>query len=189
MPGKSSSFPAAPVERQASPENAAQATAKRGEGHEKTPAADGIAITDALHATYTRWSKMPLRLREDWRRLWWDLYVDRERDLDRLQEDIRVVCVHLLAQIERDKRNPGALRLSNLLQPDQFESEVAEARMMLGKRVPKSSRAAAAESDTPPPGWRAWLEDQYPQHAPDYRDKPFEALPGQLQRACRAALQ
>jgi hypothetical protein len=161
-------------------ENAPQATAKRGEGHIE----DGMAIVSGLHAKFCRYSGLPLALRPEFQRLWWDLYVDRGRDADAIGEDVRIVCVYLRSQIERDKRNPGALRLVNLLQPDQFESDVAEARMMRGKGARKAA-GASKSADTAPPGWRAYLEDQYPDHAADYRDKTFNELPGQLQRACR----
>lgn len=166
-------------------ENAPTATAKRGEGHVE----DAPKLVADLHAQFCRWSKMPLRLRPEFQRLWWDLYVDRGRDLAALRDEIRIVCVYLRSQIERDKRNPGALRLANLLQPDQFESDVAEALMMRGKGAAKIAESAGKKTPSVPPGWRAWLEDQYPNHAPDYRDRPFTDLPGELQNICRKALQ
>lgn len=182
------------TETGAGPENATTPPAKRGEAAEnspdgKSPELSGPEIAARLHATYVRWSGIALTLREGHGALWWTLYVDRGRDLAKLEEDLRVVCIYLREQIGRDKRNPGALRLVNLAQPDQFDADVAEARMMLGKRAQKVPGATKPEPAKAPPGWRAWLEDQYPQFAPDYRDKPFDDLPGQLQTACRAGLQ
>ncbi|HEY8898887.1 MAG TPA: hypothetical protein VIM61_00530 [Chthoniobacterales bacterium] len=179
-PRNSAEAAASAVQRHLAPENALQAAAKRGESHVE----DGPAIVAGLHAKFCRYSGLPLALRPEFQRLWWDLYVDRGRDADAIGEDVRIVCVYLRSQIERDKRNPGALRLVNLLQPDQFESDVAEARMMRGKGARKAA-GASKTVDAAPPGWRAYLEDQYPDHAADYRDKTFNELPGQLQRACR----
>lgn len=181
--------PAAALPSAASRENAAQPPAKRGESPaaaESRPAEiTPRALVEQFHADYVRWSGVAVTLREGAFSAWWALHLDRGSDADKLREEIKVVCVYLREQINRDKRNPGALRLCNLLQPEQFDADVAEARMMLGKRAPKGPNGRKAAPDAAPPGWRAFLEDQYPDHAPQYRDQPFDALPGQLQRACQ----
>lgn len=197
MPENSADSPAAAVTPGAGPANAPQPPAKRGGTVQNSSAPEpvefsgptGPEVAATLHEDYVRFSLVPLTLRDTHARLWWDLYVDRGSDLDRLREDLRVVCVYLREQIARDKRNPGALRLVNLIQPDQFDSDLGEARMMLGRRAPRGPGAEKPAPAKAPPGWRAWFEEAYPLKAPEFRDRPFTDLPEFIQAECRRACQ
>lgn len=96
---------------------------------------DFPAIVARLHDAYCRYAGITLRLRDNVTRLWSDLLKDYEDDDARLEADLKVVIVYLRAQIQREKRNPGALKLSNLLDPEQFEADLAEANLLRGRRV------------------------------------------------------
>src|SRR6266404_219434 len=58
-------------------------------------------------------------------------------------EEIRRVIVYLQREIREGRRNVGALKLSNLLQPDRFEEDLNISRVQL--YAPKPS------SPAPPP--------------------------------------
>jgi hypothetical protein len=96
---------------------------------------DFPAIVDRLHAAYCRYAGISVRLRDNVTRLWSDLLKDYDDDDARLEADLKIVIVYLRAQIQRDKRNPGSLKLANLLQPEQFEADLAEAKLLRGRRV------------------------------------------------------
>jgi len=105
----------------------------------------------ALHARYVQASGRPERLRFH-ERAWHDLLRAYQGDLAALTRDLGFAVWYLKGQIGRDQRRPGALRLRNLLQPDQFASDLAEA---IGQ-CPKKYRAHCARMDaarrpSPPP--------------------------------------
>ncbi len=52
------------------------------------------------------------------------------------EDDFKRVFAYLRGQIRIDKRNPGALKLSNLLQPDKFGEDLALARTNINKPIP-----------------------------------------------------
>ena len=72
-----------------------------------------------------------LTMRFDRERMWYDLLCEGY-SLD----DIRQVVGYLQRQIREKKRNVGALKLSNLLQPDRFEEDFQISRVRL-KPPPK----------------------------------------------------
>jgi hypothetical protein len=61
-------------------------------------------------------------------------------------EDLRRVITYLQREIRAGRRNVGALKLSNLLQPDRFEEDLQISRVRLGS--PPPSRPALP---SPPP--------------------------------------
>ena len=67
--------------------------------------------------------------------------------------DLRAVITYLQREIRAQRRNVGALKLSNLLQPDRFEEDLQISRVPL--RVPASSPPAR-----PPPSTLSPQEQQ-----------------------------
>ena len=93
-----------------------------------------------LHSEYNRLTRLDIRLRVDIERLWWDLHRDYNGDTERLLADMRFLIPWLKSQINDGKRNPGALRPRNLLQPDQWEDDLAQAKIATGKRPPRPAQ-------------------------------------------------
>jgi hypothetical protein len=54
-------------------------------------------------------------------------------------EDLRRVIAYLQREIREGRRNVGALKLSNLLQPDRFEEDLQISRVRLHKNFPANS--------------------------------------------------
>jgi hypothetical protein len=69
-------------------------------------------------------------------RLWFDRLRDYDYDETALRNDCELIVRYLKREIARDKRNLGALKLSNFLQPDNFDADLAIAK--LGARKNKS---------------------------------------------------
>lgn len=84
-----------------------------------------------LHQLYCQWTAQTLRLRFDRERLWCEFLragfnaQDLERVLSYLQREIR-----------SQRRNIGALKLSNLLQLDRFEEDLNISRVRLKPSAP-----------------------------------------------------
>lgn len=95
------------------------------------------------HALYCRLTGQRVSLRFDRERLWFDLFQAGFNEAD-LQRVIR----YLQKEIRAGRRNVGALKLSNLLQPDRFEEDLQISRVQLlaPKPVPPSP-----PPPTPPP--------------------------------------
>jgi hypothetical protein len=77
----------------------------------------------------------------DRERLWYELL-----RLGYSLQDLRTVILYLQREIRAQRRNVGALKLSNLLQPDRFEEDLQISRVRL--RPPPPSQPA---SPSPPP--------------------------------------
>ena len=60
-------------------------------------------------------------------------------------EELRAVITYLQREIRAQRRNVGALKLSNLLQPDRFEEDLQISRMRL--RSPPAAPATPATSE------------------------------------------
>ena len=95
------------------------------------------AIAQA-HQLYCQLTGQSLRMAFDRERMWYELL----RAGHSLQ-DLRAVILYLQREIQAQRRNVGALKLSNLLQPDRFEEDLQISRVRL--RPPPSPRP------TPPP--------------------------------------
>jgi hypothetical protein len=63
--------------------------------------------------------------------LWFDRLRDYEYNAANLRADCELAVRYLQREISRDKRNLGALKLSNFLQPDNFDSDLALAKLSL----------------------------------------------------------
>src|SRR5216683_6737227 len=89
------------------------------------PALDAAAIQQA-HRLYCQLTGQTLSLGFDRERMWYELL----RAGYTLQ-DLRAVIVYLQREIRAQRRNVGALKLSNLLQPDRFEEDLQISRVRL----------------------------------------------------------
>ena len=105
-----------------------------------SPLPDAAAI-DQAHQLYCRLTGQTLRLAFDRERLWFELL----RAGYTLQ-DVRSVILYLQRQIRAQRRNVGALKLSNLLQPDHFEEDLQISRVRLHPPT-----TPAPPPPTPPP--------------------------------------
>ena len=90
------------------------------------------------HALYCRLTGQNLSLGFDRERMWYELL-----RLGNGPEQIRQVILYLQREIRADRRNVGALKLSNFLQPDRFEEDLNTSRVML--------KPASPPKPSPPP--------------------------------------
>jgi hypothetical protein len=95
-----------------------------------SPLPDATAIGQA-HQLYCQLTGQTLRLAFDRERMWFELL----RAGYTLQ-DVRSVILYLQRQIRAQRRNVGALKLSNLLQPDRFEEDLQISRVRLHPPTP-----------------------------------------------------
>jgi len=101
---------------------------------------NAAAIAQA-HQLYGQLTGQRLRLEFDRERMWFEL-LRRGYSL----QELRTVITYLQREIRAQRRNVGALKLSNLLQPDRFEEDLQISRVRL--RPPPS--APPAKPATPP---------------------------------------
>lgn len=93
---------------------------------------------EQIHQTYCRLTGQNLSLRFDRERLWFEFL----RAGFTLADLIQVVR-YLQKEIRHTRRNVGALKLSNLLQPDRFEEDLNISRVRLSPPPLKAATAAA----------------------------------------------
>ena len=86
---------------------------------------DASAIGQA-HQLYCQLTGQSLRLAFDRERMWYELL-----RLGYSLVDLRAVITYLQREIRAQRRNVGALKLSNLLQPDRFEEDLQISRVRL----------------------------------------------------------
>ncbi len=98
---------------------------------------DAGAIGQA-HQLYCQLTGQSLRLAFDRERMW-----DELLRLGYSLQDLRTVITYLQRQIRAGCRNVGALKLSNLLQPDRFEKDLQISRVRL--------RLTSPDQPAPPP--------------------------------------
>jgi hypothetical protein len=80
----------------------------------------------SLHQRYCQLTGQSLRLGFDRERLWFEWL-----RAGFTPEDLRRVIAYLQREIREGRRNVGALKLSNLLQPDRFEEDLNIRRVRL----------------------------------------------------------
>jgi hypothetical protein len=97
------------------------------------------------HALYCRLTGQRVSLRFDRERLWHELFQAGFNEAD-LQRVIR----YLQQEIREGRRNVGALKLSNLLQPDRFEEDLNISRVQLYAPKPSSSSPPRPEPASNP---------------------------------------
>ena len=91
-----------------------------------TPPSGVPAPLEQLHQTYCRLTGQTLSLRFDRQRLWYEFLHANFTLADLIQ-----VVRYLQKEIRHTRRNIGALKLSNLLQPDRFEEDLNISRVRL----------------------------------------------------------
>ena len=114
---------------------------------------DALAISQA-HQLYCQLTGQTLRLAFDRERMWYELL-----RLGYSLPDLRTVITYLQREIRAQRRNVGALKLSNLLQPDRFEEDLQISRVRLRVTPPAQS------APTPPPALPASEQQQGRQRA------------------------
>jgi hypothetical protein len=93
------------------------------------------------HALYCQLTGQRVSLRFDRERLWFELF-----RAGFTEADVQTVIRYLQREIREGRRNVGALKLSNLLQPDRFEEDLNISRIALAPPKPSKPTAPA-----PPP--------------------------------------
>lgn len=83
------------------------------------------------HALYCRLTGQRVSLRFDRERLWFELF-----RAGFTETDVQTVIAYLQREIRQGRRNVGALKLSNLLQPDRFEEDLNICRVALSPPKP-----------------------------------------------------
>jgi hypothetical protein len=84
------------------------------------------ATIGQAHQLYCQWTGQTVRLGFDRERMWYELLRQGY-----CLEDLRAVLTYLQREIQAGRRNVGALKLSNLLQPDRFEEDLQISRVRL----------------------------------------------------------
>ena len=118
---------------------------------------DAVAISQA-HQLYCQLTGQSLRLAFDRERMWYELL-----RLGYSLHDLRTVITYLQREIRAQRRNVGALKLSNLLQPDRFEEDLQISRVRLRPPAPSAPAPAPPIRPTlqplqPPQGGQRVLE-------------------------------
>ena len=102
------------------------------------PSTTGPEHITAVHQLYCQLTGQSLRLGFDRERQWFEWL-----RAGFTPEDLRRVIGYLQREIREGRRNVGALKLSNLLQPDRFAEDLQISRVRL--------RAHTKPAPTPPP--------------------------------------
>jgi hypothetical protein len=106
------------------------------------------------HDAYCELTGQTLSLGFDRERLWFELLKTGVT-----LEDLRGVIAYLQRQIREGRRNVGALKLSNLLQPDRFEEDLQISRVRLQFKKPPAKNVTRTTvqplSSSPPEDQRA----------------------------------
>jgi len=85
-----------------------------------------------LHKLYCHWTAQNLTLRFDRERLWYEFLQAGFN-----AQDLKRVIAYLQKEIRAQRRNIGALKLSNLLQLDRFEEDLNISRVSLKSLTPR----------------------------------------------------
>ena len=94
---------------------------------------------DHLHARYCRLTGQSLSLGFDRQRLWYEFL-----RAGFTAEDLERVIRYLQREIRRERRNVGALKLSNLLQLDLFEEDLNISRVRLRPSPPREPQSLSS---------------------------------------------
>jgi hypothetical protein len=95
-----------------------------------------------LHELYCHWTAQTLSLRFDRERLWYEFL-----RAGFSAADLKRVVTYLQKEIRAERRNIGALKLSNLLQLDRFEEDLNISRVRLKPPVSHPNPTAQPEPD------------------------------------------
>jgi len=100
---------------------------------------------DHLHARYCRLNGQSLSLGFDRQRLWYEFL-----RAGFTAEDLERVIRYLQREIRRERRNVGALKLSNLLQLDRFEEDLNISRVRLRPSPPREPQSLSSPPNCSP---------------------------------------
>ena len=89
------------------------------------------SLVRELHELYCHWTAQTLSLRFDRERLWYEFL-----RAGFSAADLKRVVTYLQKEIRAERRNIGALKLSNLLQLDRFEEDLNISRVRLKLPAP-----------------------------------------------------
>jgi hypothetical protein len=95
-----------------------------------------------LHELYCHWTAQTLSLRFDRERLWYEFL-----RAGFSAEDLKRVVTYLQKEIRCQRRNIGALKLSNLLQLDRFEEDLNISRARLKPAAPRPKPTVQSAPD------------------------------------------
>lgn len=104
---------------------------------------DAARIAQA-HQLYCQLTGQSLSLGFDRERMWFELL-----RLGYSLADLRAVISYLQREVRAQRRNIGALKLSNLLQPDRFEEDLQISRVRLRPPAPPAPPPAPAPRLSP----------------------------------------
>jgi len=96
-----------------------------------------VAAIGQAHQLYCQLTGQGLHLDFDRERMWYELL-----RLGYSLQDLRTLITYLQREIRAQRRNVGALKLSNLLQPDRFEEDLNISRLRLGPQPSRPKTAA-----------------------------------------------
>ena len=96
-----------------------------------------------LHELYCHWTAQNLTLRFDRERLWYEFL-----RAGFSAADLKRVLTYLQKEIRAQRRNIGALKLSNLLQLDRFEEDLNISRVRLKPAAPRPDPIPKPIADT-----------------------------------------
>jgi len=116
------------------------------------------AAIDQAHRLYCQLTGQSLRLAFDRERMWYELLRTGYS-----LADLRQVITYLQREIRAGRRNVGALKLSNLLQPDRFEEDLQISRVRL-----RPTQPTPAALPPPRPALSTHEQEQGRQRALDY---------------------
>ena len=104
----------------------------------QAPSTGVTAATIAqAHELYCQLTGQNLRLGFDRERMWFELL-----RAGYCLEELRGLILYLQREIRAQRRNVGALKLSNLLQPDRFEEDLSISRVRLSAPPPAKTPTA-----------------------------------------------
>ena len=125
-------------------------------------------LIEQTHALYCELTGQNILLRFNWQRSWYELL-----RWGFTLEDVRCVVCYLQKEIRHERRNIGALKLSNLLQPDRFEEDLNISRARLKTPRPRRHNPPAPA----PPSTSPSMNQQQQREA----SEQFERLRQSLQ--------
>ena len=106
---------------------------------------DGPKVTrdrvDAAHKQFCELTGQKLSIAYDLERLWWEFF-----RAGFTESDLWTVVRYLQKEIREERRRKGALKLSNLLQPDKFQEDLALTTVVF---YPPSKPARALPAEKP----------------------------------------
>lgn len=105
----------------------------------------GESQIEQAHQLYCELTGQTLPLRYDRQRQWYELI-----RAGHTLAQVRAVIVYLQREIRAGRRNVGALKLSNLLQPDRFEEDlqISQVRLSALRSANAKSQFQAGSADS-----------------------------------------